>query len=129
MTADGSTAHPFNVCFTMHGIGVSGGIAIGHAHLFSGMSTEVDHYAISAGDKCHVIGDVLVDGVSVGAVTSYTFTDVQANHTIAASFTLLGPYKITASAGPGGSITPNGSTVVPCEIGRASCRERVSMFV
>jgi hypothetical protein len=26
-----------NVCFTMHGIGVSGGIAIGHTHLFLGM--------------------------------------------------------------------------------------------
>jgi phosphotransferase system enzyme I (PtsI) len=39
-----------NVCFTMHGIGVSAGIAIGHAHLFLGMSTEVDHYEISVGD-------------------------------------------------------------------------------
>jgi phosphoenolpyruvate-protein phosphotransferase (PTS system enzyme I) len=36
-----------NVCFTMHGIGVSGGIAIGHTHLFLGMSTEVDHYEIA----------------------------------------------------------------------------------
>ncbi|HXF80510.1 MAG TPA: phosphoenolpyruvate--protein phosphotransferase [Usitatibacter sp.] len=38
------------VCFTMHGIGVSGGIAIGHAHLFAGMSAEVDHYEIPAAD-------------------------------------------------------------------------------
>jgi phosphotransferase system enzyme I (PtsI) len=38
------------VSFTMHGIGVSGGIAIGHAHLFAGMSAEVDHYEIAAGD-------------------------------------------------------------------------------
>jgi len=37
-----------NVSFTMHGIGVSGGIAIGHAHLFAGMSAEVDHYEIDA---------------------------------------------------------------------------------
>ena len=43
-------APPHNVCFTMHGIGVSGGIAIGHAHLFLGMSTEVDHYEIAAYD-------------------------------------------------------------------------------
>jgi phosphotransferase system enzyme I (PtsI) len=50
LNADGSAATAFNVCFTMHGIGVSGGIAIGHAHLFSGMSTEVDHYEISSGD-------------------------------------------------------------------------------
>ena len=41
---------PFGVCFTMHGIGVSGGIAIGHAHLFAGMQAEVDHYEIASSD-------------------------------------------------------------------------------
>ncbi len=50
MAADGPAPAPRNVCFTMHGIGVSGGIAIGHAHLFLGMSTEVDHYEIPAYD-------------------------------------------------------------------------------
>jgi phosphotransferase system enzyme I (PtsI) len=43
-------ASPATVCFTMHGIGVSGGIAIGHAHLFAGMSAEVDHYEITGLD-------------------------------------------------------------------------------
>src|SRR5207247_9244140 len=43
-------APPSTVCFTMHGIGVSGGIAIGHAHLFAGMSAEVDHYEITGAD-------------------------------------------------------------------------------
>ncbi len=37
-------------------------------------------------DAGYHIADVLVDGASVGAVGSYTFTDVTANHTIAASF-------------------------------------------
>ncbi len=37
------------------------------------------------------VDDVLVDGVSVGAVTSYTFNSVAANHTIAASFVSSGP--------------------------------------
>ena len=48
MAADGAATASAarNICFTMHGIGVSGGIAIGHAHLFLGMSTEVDHYQI-----------------------------------------------------------------------------------
>ncbi len=32
--------------FTIHGLGVSGGIAIGHAHLITGASLEVDHYQI-----------------------------------------------------------------------------------
>jgi phosphotransferase system enzyme I (PtsI) len=39
-----------SVCFTMHGIGVSEGIAIGQAHLFSGMSAEANHYEIAAAD-------------------------------------------------------------------------------
>src|SRR5207249_10532987 len=64
-------------------------------------------------DGCHAIADVLVDGVSVGAVSSYTFTNVSANHTIAASFTLK-TYTVVASAGPNGSISPNGSVSVNC---------------
>ena len=32
--------------FTLHGQGVSGGIAIGHAHLLTSASLEVDHYSI-----------------------------------------------------------------------------------
>ena len=37
-------------------------------------------------DTDYKIGDVLVDGSSVGAVSSYTFTDVTQNHTIMATF-------------------------------------------
>jgi len=55
--------------------------------------------------------DVLVDGNSVGRVTSYTFTNVTAPHTISASFELL-PYRITASAGANGTITPSGTVYV-----------------
>ena len=36
--------------FTLHGAGVSGGIAIGHAHLVSSARLEVAHYAISETD-------------------------------------------------------------------------------
>src|SRR5207253_5102996 len=36
----------------------------------------------------YVVSSVTVDGASAGAVTSYTFTNVQANHTISASFAL-----------------------------------------
>jgi hypothetical protein len=59
----------------------------------------------------HHVADVLVDNVSVGAVTSYTFTNVTANHTIAASFA-IDTFTITATAGSGGSITPNGAVQV-----------------
>ena len=57
------------------------------------------------------IADVLVDGSSVGAVGSYTFTNVTADHTIHATFA-INTYTITASAGPNGSIAPNGAVVV-----------------
>src|SRR5207249_10118435 len=48
---------------------------------------------------CFVISNVLVDGVSQGAISSYTFTNVQANHTISATFPTDAPSTITASAG------------------------------
>ena len=66
-----------------------------------------------APDACHTLANVLVDGASVGAVASYSFTNVTSNHTIAASFTAI-PFNIVASPGPGGSITPSGSVVVGC---------------
>ncbi len=47
-------------------------------------------------NTCYAISDVLVDGVSVGAVSSYTFTNFVANHTLAASFALI-PYTATGS--------------------------------
>ena len=59
----------------------------------------------------YIIADVLVDGVSVGPVSSYTFNNVTANHTISASFNAA-TYTISASAGSGGSISPGGSVTV-----------------
>ena len=57
------------------------------------------------------VADVLVDGSSAGAVTSYTFNSVTANHTISASFA-INTYTITASAGSNGTISPSGSVSV-----------------
>src|SRR5258706_69749 len=50
------------------------------------------------------VADVLVDGSSVGAVTSYTFTNVTANHTIAASFA-INTYTMTVTLAGNGSGT------------------------
>ncbi len=57
------------------------------------------------------VDDVLVDGASVGAVTSYTFTNVTANHTIHATFAVQ-TFTITATAGANGSINPSGNVIV-----------------
>jgi len=69
-------------------------------------------FAISAGNGNKVAG-VTVDGASVGAVSSYTFGNVAANHTIAATFSAnVSSYSVTASAGTGGSISPAGTASV-----------------
>jgi len=60
-------------------------------------------------DPGYQITDVLVDNISAGTVSTYTFNSVSANHTISATFSII-TYKITASAGTGGSISPAGIT-------------------
>ncbi len=57
------------------------------------------------------IEDVTVDGQSVGAVSTYTFENVEADHTIAATFSAL-QFTITATAGANGTITPAGVQTV-----------------
>lgn len=54
------------------------------------------------------VSDVRVDGVSVGAITSYTFSNILSNHTISATFELR-TFTLTGSSGGGGSISPSGT--------------------
>jgi hypothetical protein len=58
------------------------------------------------------VSDLKVDGTSVEAVTSYTFSTVKADHTLSATFVVKASYTISASAGTGGSITPSGTASV-----------------
>ncbi len=67
-------------------------------------------YTVTSNDGYH-ISDVRVNGSSVGAVSSYNFTNVTANHTISATFD-INTYTITATTGSNGSITSPGATVV-----------------
>jgi parallel beta-helix repeat protein len=57
-------------------------------------------------DANYMISEVCVDGISVDAATTYTFTDVSADHTITVSFDL--ERRITATAGAHGAIAPSG---------------------
>ncbi len=67
-------------------------------------------FTISPSTGYH-IADVTVDGVSNGAIASYTFTNIKANHTISATFAVI-TYSISATAGSNGSISPSGSVSV-----------------
>jgi len=84
-------------------IGPSGVVAVGY-----GGSTTFD---MTAADGHHV-ADVQVDGVSVGAVCRYTFSDVTSPHVIAVRFSVDGTRRIVTEAGVGGTIAPTSETAV-----------------
>uniref|UniRef100_UPI00345E3C38 InlB B-repeat-containing protein n=1 Tax=Mesotoga sp. TaxID=2053577 RepID=UPI00345E3C38 len=68
-----------------------------------------DREFIITPDAGYEIAEVVVDGVSAGAIASYTFNNVVSDHTIDASFSLL-EYTITISASPteGGTVSGRG---------------------
>ena len=68
-------------------------------------------------DPGYYIDDVLVDGGSVGAVSTYDFIGVQANHTIDASFALT---NVTISAAPPVTATYNQALTVPVTLSDAT---------
>jgi hypothetical protein len=89
--------------------GANGGISpAGATPLLGGLSQT---YTITP-NSGYRVNQVLVDNVNVGAVTSYSFNTVNADHTISASFVQNG-YTITAgTTSTNGSISPSGATIV-----------------
>jgi hypothetical protein len=71
-------------------------------------------YEIAANNG-YEIANVFVDNRSVGAVTYYTFNDVAANHTIAASFKAItvSAQSDQVSSGSPGATTTSGSSELP----------------
>ena len=65
-------------------------------------------------DSGYDIATLAVDSLTVAVGTPYTFTNVQANHTIYATFAAVSvpTFTITATAGAYGSISPSGVTTV-----------------
>jgi subtilisin-like proprotein convertase family protein len=107
-TSDGSATVSIGTATITASAGTGGSISpAGATTIDCGTSQS---YTITA-DACYSIADVLVDGVSQGAVSTYTFTNTaQGPHTIAATFS-LNTYTITATAGTGGSISPSTGNV------------------
>src|SRR5208337_3439111 len=62
-------------------------------------------FIIAAGTG-YQVSSVLLDGSPAGAITSYTFSNVTANHTISATFVSSGTVTITPTAGTNGAISP-----------------------
>ncbi len=59
------------------------------------------------------VASVTVDGVAVGALASYTFTNVTANHTLSAAFAPLPTYALTINLGTGTTGTPAATASYP----------------
>ena len=66
-------------------------------------------FAVAAATGYH-IADVVVDGISKGALASYTFSNVQAAHNITASFA-INQYSVTVTVGAFGSSNLASQTV------------------
>src|SRR5207249_642815 len=106
------TSYSFSNVTAEHTIAASAGAngSISPSGAVAVNDDDSQNFSITPDAHYHV-ADVLVDGVSVGAVTSYTFTNVTADHTIAATFALT-THTITASAGANGAISPTGAIAV-----------------
>ena len=79
-------AAPDDSCFNVISTAGKGGTITTDALMPAAKYSSVT-YTITP-EKGYVIADVLVDGVSVGAVESYTFSQLMDEHTISASFRL-----------------------------------------
>jgi hypothetical protein len=79
----------------------------GDLALIHGQSQQ---YFIEPDEGFH-IQDVLVNGISVGAVNTYSFVHVTTSNSIHAVFA-INTYSLTATADVGGTISPTGQVVV-----------------
>lgn len=86
-----------------------------------GMITPSGEMALLEGDypefliiplSGYKIADVQVNNESIGAVTNYIFSNLQADATIHVSFESLPRYTIHATSNAGGTISPNGAMTV-----------------
>ena len=107
------TANPVTATYTQYTItataGDNGSISPAGASVYRG---DDQTFTITPNED-YEVADVLVDGSSVGAVSTYTFENVTGNHTISATFKpKVVTHTITATAGSNGSITPSGAVTV-----------------
>ena len=88
--------------------GTGGSISPSGTTVVSIGGSQVYTITASAG---YSIANVLVDGSSVGAVGTYTFSDVIANHTISASFSATATYSILGAVSTSTGMAISGVTI------------------
>ena len=103
------TSNSFSVNPTISALAGAGG-AINPAGNVSVNYWGSQSFKITA-NTGYFIADVNADNISLGPVSTYTFTNVQATHTITAIFG-INTFNISVSVGTGGFISPSGSVSV-----------------
>ncbi|MEN6440490.1 MAG: hypothetical protein ABFD97_18095 [Syntrophobacter sp.] len=105
-----TAAHTISATFAIDSLSISAS-AGDHGSISPSGQVSVDYganrtFTITPDPQYHIVA-VSVDGASVGAVTSYSFTNVTAAHGISATFA-IDTLSITTAieGGSGGTITP-----------------------
>jgi len=116
-----SDVHTIHASFAIHTYTIEA-TAGPNGHILPDGTIVVDHgsshtFQIEP-DEGYYVADVLVDGVSVGPVASYTFEGVVSGHSIEARFAIR-TFVIQAIAGPNGSVSPDGAVTVEYGAGQA----------
>ena len=107
IAADHAIAVVFKPLFTITTSAGEGGSITPTTEVLEGES-----FTVTATPNAHYkVSHFIVDGVDVGTIDNYTFQNLDADHTIHVDFELI-TYTITTSAGEGGTISPESSTVV-----------------
>jgi hypothetical protein len=110
VTSDHSITAEFKpITYTLAGISGPGG-SISPSGITSILYGQEQSYSFTP-EKGFKIEDVIVDNVSMGAVTNYSFRDVTSDHSITAEFKPI-TYTLAGISGPGGSISPAGITSI-----------------
>ncbi len=110
VTGNHTISASFNPTVPAYGISASAGTggSISPSGTVTVSSGSAQTFTITA-LAGYAISTVLVDGTPVGAVGSYTFSNITANHTISASFTAVGTSFAVNSGG--GQYTSQSGTV------------------
>ena len=106
--------HTISATFALITYTITGSNTTGGSLTPSGIMTvnfgSSQTYSITA-NYGYEISEVRIDNVTMGPVSSFTFRNINSNHTISVAFTLI-RYAISGSSGPGGSVTPSGAITV-----------------
>lgn len=77
----------------------------------AGFSTGESQTFVITPEVGYVLSDVEIDSVSQGAISSYAFSSISSDHTVAVTFAEY-THTITAEAGNNGTVSPSGEVSV-----------------